>query len=150
MLGGLTEFDITRAFELQPQKAVDGGGIPSGLQPLEIQRLTQHTHSFMGGGDDGPTQTGGLNLTQQAHRQKRLATPSESAENEGRSIGRGRQPGGKSIRRLLLIRREFRSGGHPNPAPITVLITAARCRGDPTSTRPGRATAGPTKLPTST
>ena len=36
LLGGLTEFDITRAFELQPQEAVDGGGIPGGLQPFEI------------------------------------------------------------------------------------------------------------------
>ena len=82
---GFTQLPIPLSLELQAQQAMDGGGVPGGLQTLLTQRLAQDPHSFVGRCHHGPTQTGGLHKPQQTHGEKGFPAAGKTTQDVGNS-----------------------------------------------------------------
>ena len=92
LFGRLTELSIPGPLQLEPEQPMDGGGVPGRIEAFEIQGLTQHPNSLMGRRNHRPAQTALLNLTQQTHREKGLATPGVAAQDKRCAVCRSTQP----------------------------------------------------------
>ncbi len=147
LLGLLAALPLPFPLQLQPQQPVDGGGVPGGLERRQVQMVAQHPHRLVGGGHHGPAETGPLPPGPETASKGRSCRCRHSPQHEGLAVGGSASQASKAAAAVCWSAFRPVAIAHPRgnqPAERAI------CQGDPSRARPGRATGGPIRLPTST